>query len=172
MKNIKSIHTLIILLLVFGFGFLPPIGDVTPFGMQVLGGFLGCIYAYTVGIIMWPSFLVMFYLTIIQPDASFNAIIASAFGNQTLWLIALALLFCNSLNKCGLMTTIGQWILSKKIVKKGPYYFLATIWLTTWFLGVLTTAAVPVAIVMRSMYRELMEQVGIKKYSAYSNIIV
>jgi len=172
MKNTKIIHAIIILSLIFGFGFLPPISGITPFGMHVLGGFLGCIYAYTVGIVMWPSFVTMFYLAFIQPNLTFNSVIATAFGNETLWIIVMSLLFCGGLNRCGLMTTMGKWLLSKNIVKKGPFYFLASIWLTSWFLGLITVAAVPVSIMMWSMYRELMEQTGIKKFSAFSNVVV
>ncbi|MBQ3119715.1 MAG: hypothetical protein IJC12_02500 [Peptococcaceae bacterium] len=172
MKNNKTmIHSIIIIALVLGFGFLPPIGAVTPFGMKVLGGFLGCIYAYTVGIIMWPSLFVMFYLAFIQ-GTTFNAVIASAFGHQSVWMIAIALVFCAGLSKCGLLTTISQWLLSKKIIKKGPYYFLASIWGITWILGVITMAPIPTFIMMVQMAHELMEQVGVKKYSAYSNLLI
>jgi len=115
MKNTKIIHAIIILSLIFGFGFLPPISGITPFGMHVLGGFLGCIYAYTVGIVMWPSFVTMFYLAFIQPNLTFNSVIATAFGNETLWIIVMSLLFCGGLNRCGLMTTMRKWLLSKNI---------------------------------------------------------
>jgi len=41
------INVIITLALMFGFGFLPPIGGITPIGMKVLGCFLGLVYAYS-----------------------------------------------------------------------------------------------------------------------------
>ena len=37
------INVIITLALMFGFGFLPPIGSITPIGMKVLGCFLGLV---------------------------------------------------------------------------------------------------------------------------------
>lgn len=46
-KNILYyIHVAIYLLISFGFGFLPPIGAITHFGMQGLGIFLGLLYGW------------------------------------------------------------------------------------------------------------------------------
>ena len=53
-KN-KIIHTIVILALFFLFRYIPPFGSVTEVGMAVLGIFLGCIYAWTVGEVFWPS---------------------------------------------------------------------------------------------------------------------
>ena len=38
------IHSLITLVLIFGFGFLPPIEPITPVGMRILGILLGLLY--------------------------------------------------------------------------------------------------------------------------------
>lgn len=43
------IHMAIIVFFMIGFGFLPTFGPVTPMGMKILGIFLGCIYAWTIG---------------------------------------------------------------------------------------------------------------------------
>ena len=38
------VHVVIFLLITFGFGFLPPFGQITEVGMKVLGAFLGAVY--------------------------------------------------------------------------------------------------------------------------------
>lgn len=43
--NLLYLHVIITVLLMFGFGKIPPFGAITPFGMQMLGVFLGLIYA-------------------------------------------------------------------------------------------------------------------------------
>ena len=40
---------LLIAVLMFGIGFLPPIGDITPYGMKILGIFIGCIVGWGFG---------------------------------------------------------------------------------------------------------------------------
>lgn len=43
------------LLITFGFGFLPPFGDITPLGMHVLGIFLGTIFGWIMFEMAWPG---------------------------------------------------------------------------------------------------------------------
>ncbi len=53
------LHIVIIFVLMFGFGFLPVFSTITPLGMKVLGIFLSCIYAWTVGILDWSSIIAL-----------------------------------------------------------------------------------------------------------------
>lgn len=43
-SNGNYIKWAIVLLFVFGFGFLPPVGQMTPVGMRVLGIFIGALF--------------------------------------------------------------------------------------------------------------------------------
>ena len=58
-KNIAwYIHTVIVLFLMFGFGYIvPPIGSITQMGMHVLGVFLGLLWGWIAIEILWPSVL-------------------------------------------------------------------------------------------------------------------
>lgn len=58
----KWINTSITILLMVGVGFLPPIGTITPYGMKVVGIFLGAVYGWSTVSIAWPSFLAMVLL--------------------------------------------------------------------------------------------------------------
>ena len=49
------INMAITLLLMFGFGLLPPFATLTPVGMRVLGIFIGVIYGFSTCEIIWPS---------------------------------------------------------------------------------------------------------------------
>ena len=52
---IKIFNMVVTLVLMFGFGLLPPFSTLTPVGMKLLGIFLGVIYGYTTCGIIWPS---------------------------------------------------------------------------------------------------------------------
>ena len=46
--NIKYVHFAITFALMFLFRFIPPFGTVTPYGMALIGIFIGLIYSWTV----------------------------------------------------------------------------------------------------------------------------
>ena len=172
MQKTKSIHTIIIVLFMIGLGFLPPIGAMTPFGMKILAIFIGLIYAWTLGLVIWPSMLAIILLATVQPGTTFLAVLSACFGNQTLWQCVWAIIFCYAINKCGLMTVIGRWLVSRRFVKKGPFWLVSTFWLACYILSVLTLNSVPPMLMLWSVYFEVMRQLGISKFSAYSNIVM
>ena len=54
------IHSLICIVIMFGFRFIPPFTDsITETGMEVLGIFLGVLYGWTFISMIWPSLLGM-----------------------------------------------------------------------------------------------------------------
>ena len=49
------VHSLICLVIMFGFGQLPPMEPLTPLGMNLIGIFLGVLYGWIFIDIIWPS---------------------------------------------------------------------------------------------------------------------
>ena len=49
------LHTVVCLLIMFGFGQLPPVEPLTPLGMNLIGIFLGVLYGWVCIEIVWPS---------------------------------------------------------------------------------------------------------------------
>ena len=58
------VHVVIFLLITFGFGFLPPFGQITEVGMKVLGAFLGAVYGWLFIALDWPSLIALLALGI------------------------------------------------------------------------------------------------------------
>lgn len=58
-QQARYIHIAIMLTLIIGFHFLPPIGTITPVGMKILGIFLAMLYGWTICGMIWPSMLGM-----------------------------------------------------------------------------------------------------------------
>lgn len=54
-KNLFYWHIAITAVIIFGFGFLPPIEPITPLGMRVVGIFIGAVYGWTTVNMLWPS---------------------------------------------------------------------------------------------------------------------
>lgn len=170
-RNKTMINSLVIICLMFGIAVMPPVGSITPFGMKILGVFIGCLYAYATGIIIWPTILGFFLLSAYQ-EITIQAILSAAFGNQTLWLIVWALVFCYAIGKCGLLTVLSKWIISLKLTRKGPYWMIFMFWVAAWLVSAVTLSTFPVLILLWSIFYDVMKQVGIKKYSAYANSVL
>lgn len=49
------VHTVICLVIMFGFGHLPPLDPLTPLGMNLIGIFLSVLYGWVCIEIVWPS---------------------------------------------------------------------------------------------------------------------
>ena len=88
------IEAAIIIALMFGFGFLPPIEPITAHGMRVIGILLACIYAWTIGSQVWPSLLALIALGFL-PGNTITSVFSGAFGNQTLLMVLFCLIFAH-----------------------------------------------------------------------------
>lgn len=56
-SNKRYIHIAIMFVLMFGMGFLPTFGQITPMGMKVLGVFIGLVYGWCFIDLTWTSIL-------------------------------------------------------------------------------------------------------------------
>ena len=56
-KNLKQLHMMISVFIMVAFRFLPPFGQMTEPGMQVLGVFVGGLYGWIFVDLLWPSLI-------------------------------------------------------------------------------------------------------------------
>lgn len=167
----KLIHTIIILALMFLFRFLPTFGPVTEVGMAVLGIFLGCIYAWTVGEVFWPSILAL-VLTGFIGENTVGGVFTAAFGNATLHMIFLALAFCYAVEKSGLIELIAKFILSRKFARKGPWSLALAFWIATAVTSAVTTATTAIIILCWEMFYEVVKKAKMEKKTAYTAVVI
>ena len=77
-------HYVITFLLIFGFGFLPPFGQMSAYGMGVLGTFIGAIYGWTTIGMIWPSLMALCGLGMY---VDMGSMLQSSFGNPAVCLL-------------------------------------------------------------------------------------
>lgn len=124
-KEIKFwIHCTIMLVLTFGIGLFPPLGgDITPFGMKILGVFIGLIYGWSTLGFFWTSCFGMVALGIAGYDNMTNILI-QGFGNtttlQTIMLFLLVAYFIES----GLVQLVTSWFMTRKVAQGRPYLLI------------------------------------------------
>lgn len=169
-KRKEIIHGIVILLFMIGFGFLPPFGGITPYGMQILGIFIGLVYAWSMGIVFWPSFFAFIMFATVQHIPVLQML--STMMNSQVMTVIVILVFCYALEACGLMRWIGEWLLRQKIIKRGPYYLMSAFWIVSFVGSALCLSNLSIMIMLWSIFYTVANQAGIKKFSAYSNIMM
>lgn len=125
-KKIEYLHIVIMLIITFGVGLLPPFGEITPIGMKVLGCFLGIVYGWIFIDLLWVSFFGFAVLTI-SGYAPSTQVLASGFGNATFLMVLLGAAFAECLNQIGVTEGIAYWLLSKKIFIGKPWLLITAI---------------------------------------------
>lgn len=171
----RTINIIITLLLMFGFGFLPPIGSVTPVGMKILGVFLGVIYGYTACDIIWVSLLAMvaFGISGYIPMA---AALTSMFGNSTVFQSFTANLSAGALTYYGFGKWFVRWSLSLKVLNGRPLLYVWTFF-TFFGLSAFFIQQIPLLFLLFAIWSDIAGNCGYEKdspfiYVGYAGIIL
>ena len=157
-KRLQWVHVIIIILLMFGFKYIPPVGDITSLGMQTIGIFLGVVYGWCVINLVVPSLLGLFALSLL-PDTGAISTFGSAFGDRVTVALLLFFVFAELINQVGLSQWTVDWCLSRKFVKGKPFGMLAMLCLA----GCIISAFVNVyasAVIMVGVFYSFCKNVG------------
>lgn len=117
-------HSLICAILMIGVGFLPPIGGITPYGMDILGIFLGSIYGWVFVDFIWPSFFGMLMLVVVGYGTTAE-VFKAGFGDSIVLNLFLTTALFAFISKTGLMTFLANRIVSAKICVGRPWVLIA-----------------------------------------------
>ena len=158
-------HTLVILLLMFGFGQLPAVEPITPLGMKIIGAFLGMLYGWsTVGLI-WPSVLGLLAIAF-SGYAPLKTIWASSFGNDNVVQFIFIFVFAGAVEAHGITKFIAYWILTRKAIVGKPWLFNLAYLLAIALLGALTSSS-PAIILGWSILYSVFSTLGYQKGDKY-----
>lgn len=157
-KRVNIVHYIIVFCLCFLFRFLPPIGDITPYGMGILGTFIGAIYGWSVIGMAWTTLmcLVGIGLTI-----GANQMIAACF-NMTIVGMMFIMFITHKLNSTGATTWLVNTILSSKISKGRPWLVIAVLFVAAYIGGLLNSAVM--AIIFISICTYMFKSLGVPAY--------
>lgn len=171
-SNKKSFYIdfAIIIILMIGFGFLPPIGPLTQVGMQTLGIFISLIYAWSRGQMIWTSLLGLIVYGYVGEN-TVASIFTAAFGNGTLLMVVWITVFAAAVERCGLLQFVAEWVLTKKFVTKSPMmmalgFFIASV-LAGIFVG--NPAA---SIFLWAIFYDVVGKLGVPKKSPYVTAVL
>lgn len=165
------IVVLLTLLIMIGFGYIPPFAQITPDGMRVLGIFLGCLFAWIFGEIVWSSILGVVLISAYGFGTMTENFI-SAYGNSTISLTLTSLVFCYAIEKNGLLEEVAKWIVGQKWAQKSPWLLIFSFFLASSVIGILVCSLLPPMILLWALYYELAPKIGAKPFDTFSNIVL
>lgn len=164
------IRSIIMVGIMFGFGYIPPIEPLTHLSMQVIGIFIALLFAWTCVDFVWPSLLGMIALGLTE-YGTINAVLKEGFGNDMVLLIFFVFVLSTYLDKIGLTKFIADWFISRKIAVGRPWVFTLMIFLTAYVLGALISLAATIVIVWTVFYK-IVDTIGFKKTDQYTSIVL
>lgn len=159
------------ILIIFGFGHLPPIDPITPIGMKVLGIFIGMIFLWSFVSILWPSLLGIVAL-MISGYAPPPQIIRMSFGDTVPTLVLFAMVLFGAIQHAGVTRYISRWFLTRKVINGKPIVFSFVFMYATYVLAALSANILPALLFMWAILYSVLEDVGYKKGDKYTAIMV
>lgn len=164
------IHSIIGVLIMFGFGYLEPFSTVTPLGMKILGVFLGLIYLWSFVGTLWPSMLGILALTL-TGFGSMGEVLKLSFGDTSTNLCLFAMILFGAIQDGGVVAYMSRWFLTRKIINGRPVVFSFIFIYATY---VISAAAhvLPALLLMWSILYSVLDDVGYKKGDKYTTIMV
>lgn len=171
-RDHKYLHFAITLAIMLLFRFIPPIGSITPYGMAIIGIFIGMIYGWSVdaGNLIWTSLLGLFALALTDYGTAGNAL-AAAFGNESVMLMLLGMFFLGMLQDSNLTQWLSNKLLSAKFTHGRPWLLTALIVIGPALATILVNQTL-VALIMFVVYQSIFEQAGYKKGDLYPAMVL
>ena len=164
------VNSIVVLVLMFGFRYLPTLEPMTDLGMQIAGIFLGMLYGWmTVGL-AWPSILGMIAVGL-SDYSNVTQAFGVGFSNMNTMLVFFLLALTAVLDLAGITKWIGAQIISSSLTKGRPWVLTFFILLASLVLNVLTGTSGAIMIVWSISYG-IFEIFGFKEGEKWPMIVV
>ncbi len=148
--------------MMFFFRFIPPIAPITPYGMALLGIFMGVIFGWCFGgnNTLWTSLFGLFALGITMPGGVLVACM-QIFSSYVFIIVMLSLFTVGALMGADIGEYLVVKILSVKFIQGHPWRLLLILFFGTYFLSFATNPMV-IGIFLLSVYVTMFKQAGYK----------
>lgn len=172
-ENKKFYMVILISFLIMIFvGRIPPFGAMTPYGMQLLGVFAGCIFGWLFSVIIPVSLMAIVVTGLVVSGQTVDSVMTSVQSLNMVLVVFWAFLFVYALDKCGLLEFITNKIMGIKLCSKSPWHVAVAIWICTMICAGLSATSFASAILMFSVWYHVADKIGAQKASAYTSFVM
>lgn len=131
------IHLAVMVAIMIVIGNLPPFGQITPFGMKILGVFVGIVYGWCFVDIALTSFLGFFFIALAGYGTPLSGF-AAGMGNTTIVTVLVTFVFAQCINEIGVSKAIAYWIMGKKFLVGKPWVLVIGMAVCSFVMSVLS----------------------------------
>lgn len=170
-KSIFYLHWCICLGLMLFFQYVPTVGSMTQYGMQIFGIFLGLLWGWMFLDFLNPSFAALLIVILFVPDATFTTMCAQGIGNQNVLMMIVVLALAQYFEDSGLNQYLADWFVSRKINVGRPWIFCGVLIFAAFFFSAFAQI-MPAMVLMWSIVYKIAKQVGIPKKDKWITFMV
>lgn len=160
-KPTYFINSAISVLIMIFFRFLPAPAPITPYGITLIGIFIGAVYGWCTVSMIWPTLLALTMLGL-TGDNTVNGIWSTAWGNSNIIFIFFLMIFAELLKYSGLDKYIAAWAISRKITEGRPYALFLVIFLASAVSG-MVVGPLAAIIMFWTIVDGIIEELGYKR---------
>lgn len=158
-KAIFFLHWLIVLVLMLGFRYIPPVGEITPYGMQILGIFLGLVWGWMFLDFLNPSLLAFLVVVLFVQGQTVGSVTSQSLGNENIFMMVVILAVAQYFEDSGLNKYLANWFVSRKVNVGRPWIFSGILMFATFFFSAFAQI-MPAMILMWSVVYKIAGEVG------------
>ena len=171
-ENVKYyLQIAITVCIMFGFRFIPAPAPITPYGMAIIGIFLGMVYGWTItknGLI-WVALLGCL-ATGVTDYGTCAKVLANIFANETMGLLFLGMFLLGPIMQCD----VGEWLMvklmSSHFVKGKPWMFNILVCVGSGLVAKISSSIV-VVLLLLGIFNQVFAQAGYKKGDRYPTLL-
>lgn len=166
-KKVNIIHYIITAVIAFGFGFLPPFGAMTEYGMGLLGSFIGAVYGWsTIGMI-WPSFIA---LTAMGYYMGIGTMLAASVGNPVVAGLLIIFPMFSVLSELHVTEWLANKFITNKLSLGRPWVAIGMVFLGAYFTSFINS--ILVIIIFGTFVVTLCKNLDIAPYSKFATAMM
>lgn len=155
------INQVIVLAFCFGFRYLPPFGEITEFGMGILGIFLGAIFGWiTIGF-TWTSITATVAIGLSGAFDSMLACFNAVYGSDTAVVLMTTLFVCAFFEEIELTDIVVGKLLNSGAAKKNSLMLVIIFFLAHWIVSMIVGCIISIVLFVQ-LYRSMAKQADIK----------
>lgn len=160
-----------ILVLAFCFGFLPTFGEMTPYGMKVLGCFLGFIYSFIVGEFIFGSITSMIALIFTGMFETSQSLFQAFFGQDTFVLLFGILFICALVEEADIGRVVAGFFMNLSMAKKSAFIMIFFFFFSSFIITCFGNSIITV-IMYIEFYRVMAKAAGVPPHHKTNSFVL
>lgn len=158
----------IVLLFMFGFRFLPPIGDITPYGMAVLGILIGAILGWSFDgqSMIHTSLLALVALATTDYPGGIETICTNLMASSSLIIMCLGMILVGALVASGVDNYLIAKVMNNKLAKGKPWLITFILVFSPYILAIFILNSALILFLL-PVYAKIFKEAGYKAGDKY-----